>query len=401
MNILFLHRNFPGQFKHIVQELAKNKNNNIYFITNNHTIEIDGIKKLVYEIPSNASINSNDYLYYAQDAIEHGKASAQLATQLKESGFIPDLIYGHSWGNTMFMKDVFPDTPIINYFEWFYNDKNTDFDFGRTQITFEEKAKLRCKNFSILTDLCSCNAGIAPTHWQKCQFPKEFQDKIKVIHDGIDTDLCKPDPNAKFSIKNKNIELTNKDKVITYATRGMEDYRGFPQFMIAAKQLIAKHSDAHIVIAGENNVFYGRKLIDTTYKDLMIKELNIDLSRIHFVGKLPFDDYIKLLQISSVHVYLTYPYVLSWSILEAMACGCCIVASDTKPVLEVIKDNNNGLLCNFFNINQLVEKIEYALNNHIKMNNLRTNARNTILQEYAINKLLPAQISYINSFLQY
>lgn len=401
MIILFLHRSFPAQFKYIAYELAKDPSNTVFFITNSETFEIEGINKIVYKPKTDFPIDPYSYLNGYESAIAHGQAAAEAALELKNKGVIPNIIYGHSgWGPTMFMKDIFPDVPLICYFEWFANAEGADTGFGGATIDEHQKAGLRCSNTPILIDLYSCDGGLSPTRWQQEQFPKEFHNKIKVLHDGVETDFYKPNIGAKFLIKDKNLELTTEDEVITYATRGMEPYRGFPQFMEAVEKLLKKRPNAHFVIAGEDKVFYRGKLPNKTYKELMLEELDIDLNRVHFVGPLSYADYAKLLQISSVHVYLTVPYVLSWSILDAMSTGCCIVASDTKPVQEVIIDNYNGLLADFYDINQIVEKIEYGLDNKQKMENIRNNARKTIIDNYALEKLLPQHIEYIRSFIK-
>jgi len=396
MNILFLHRNFPAQFRHIATELAKDPNNTVVFITNNDTLQLKGINKVIYKLKRQVPKNCHRYLSFYEESIIHGQATAEAALALKNQGFKPDVIYGHTWGNTMFMKDIFPDVPLLCYFEWFYNAEGADVGFDGRLQNEDDRAKLRAKNSHLLVDLYSCDAGICPTNWQKSQFPKEFHDKIKTLHDGVDTDFCVPNNNAKILIKDKNLELTAKDEVITYATRGMEAYRGFPEFMRAAAKLLKKRPNAHVVIGGEDRVCYGPQIMGTTYKEMMLKELpDLDMERVHFVGGLPFNEYVKLLQISSVHVYLTYPFVLSWSVLDAMSCGCCIVASDTPPVLEMMKDNYNAILFDFFNIDQQVEKIEYALDNQDKMQELRHNARKTIVDSYALKDLLPQHIEYV------
>ena len=395
MNILFLHRNFPAQYRHIAVELAKDPKNKVVFITNNDKLQIQGISKIVYKLKREVPKDCHRYLKFYEESIIHGQATAEAALALKSQGFKPDVIYGHTWGNTMFMKDIFPDVPLLCYFEWFYNPEGADVGFDGKIQNEDDKAKLRCKNSHLLIDLYSCDAGISPTNWQKSQFPKEFHDKIKVLHDGVDTDFCVPNKNAKFLIKDKNIELTTKDEVITYATRGMEAYRGFPEFMRAVAILLKKRPNAHFVIGGEDRVCYGPQLAGTTFKQLMLKELDLEMNRVHFVGGLPFNEYVNLLQISSVHVYLTYPFVLSWSLLDAMSCGCCIVASDTKPVLEVMKNKHNGLLADFFNVDGFVKKIEYALDNQDMMEELRKNARKTIVDSYALKDLLPKHIDFV------
>lgn len=398
MNILFLHRSFPAQFKHLATALAADPLNIVMFITNTEADEIDRVIKFVYNIGQKAD-KTHPYLEAYEEAILHGQSAANIAGALKMKGVVPDIIIGFSWGPPMFIKEVFPDVPFLCYFEWFGKTKDSVFDFGGVVLNEDQKARIKCSNSHVLMDLYNCDAGITPTQWQKQQFPKEYQNKIQVIHDGIDTDICKPDSNAKFLIKDKNLELSAKDEVITYATRGMEPYRGFPQFMRAIEKILQKRPNAHIVIAGADAVCYSPRLAEVTYKDFMLNQLDLDMRRVHFTGTLPYDEYIKLLQISSVHIYLTYPFILSWSVLEAMSSGCCVIASDTKPVLEVIKDNYNGLLVDFFNIDQLVEKIDYVLDNQNNMQTIRANARQTILDNYDLSKLLPKQIDFIKTLV--
>ncbi len=397
MNFLFLHRNFPAQFRHIARELAKDPNNNVVFVTNNDKIELPNIKKLVYKLKREVPDNCHKYLSFYEESVIHGQSAAEAALFLKKQGFKPDVIYGHTWGTTMFMKDIFPGVPLLCYFEWFYNSEGSDVGFDGRLPNEDKRASLRCRNSHLLVDLYSCDAGISPTNWQKSQFPSEFSDKIKVLHDGVDTDFCRPNPEAEFLVKEKNIVLTAKDEVVTYATRGMEAYRGFPEFMKSIEKLLKKRPNLQVLIAGEDRVCYGARLNDTTYKEKMLKELDLDMNRVHFVGGLPLNEYVKLLQVSSAHIYLTYPFVLSWSLLDAMACGCPIIASDTAPVLEVMKDNYNGLLVDFYNIDEIIEKTEFALDNKDKMIDLRNNARQTIVKNYALKDLLPMHIDFVKN----
>lgn len=400
MNILFLHRSFPAQFRYIALELAKNPLNMIMFITCSETFQVRGINKLLYKLKREVPDDCHPYLRTYEESILHGQAAADILLAMKKRNIKPDIIFGHSWGSTMFVKDIFPDVPLLCYFEWFGNAEGADIGFDGRLPNEEQRERIRCNNSPLLIDLYSCDAGISPTYWQMNQFPKEFHEKIKVLHDGVDTDLCQPDKDAKFIIKDKNLELTADDEVITYATRGMETYRGFPEFMKAVEKLLKKRPKAHFVIGGEDVVYYGSKLEKGTFKEHMLKTLDIDLKRVHFVGALPFNEYIKLLQISSVHVYLTVPFILSWSFLDAMATGCCIVASNTQPVLEFMKDDYNGLLFDFYNVKQLVEKVEYALDNRDKMQTIRDNARKTIVDNYALKDILPKQLEFINSLIQ-
>lgn len=400
MNILFLHRNFPAQFKYLIQELAGNKDNQVVFITNNDSRIIPGVLKIQYKLKREVPENCHRYLRFYEETIIHAQSTAEAAIRLKNSGFIPDIIFGHTWGQTLFIKDVFPDVPLLGYFEWFYNAQGADMGFDGEILSVDKLAKLRSKNAHLLIDLYTCDAGICPTKFQKKQFPKEFEHKLKVIHDGIDTDYCHPDENAVFTIEDKNLTFTSDDEVVTYATRGMEAYRGFPEFMQAVEILQKKRKNLHVIIAGEDRVCYGPKLYNTTYKTLMLQKLDLDLNRIHFVGSLPFNKYINLLQISSAHVYLTYPFVASWSLLEAMSCASPVIASATEPVMEFIENNKSGLLFEFYDINEQVAKIEYALDNKEKMKQIRQNARNVILENYALKNTLPKQLEYIDSIIK-
>lgn len=419
MNILFIHRTFPAQFKFLATALAKDSNNLVMFLTANDFHSIEGVQKILYKPKDIPDINP--YLKDYAENIAHGQAVAEVAIQMKNKGLIPDIIYGISWGCSLFIKEVFPDVPLICYFEWLTKAEGSAIGFDGDIPDFNYKKTIKLNQTPSLMDLCSCDAGISPTQWQKDQFPKEFHEKIKVLHDGIDTIFCSPDKNAKFLIKAglhsttetgslasassvgpfvKNIELTAQDEVITYATRGMEPFRGFPQFMEAVAKLQEKRPNAHFVIGGEDAIYYGHKLKEGTYKELILKKYNFDFNRVHFIGGLNFDEYIDMLRISSAHIYLTYPFILSWSILEAMSTGCCIIASNTPPVLEVMKDNYNGLLVDFFDVNQLVEKIEYALDNKDKMQKIRENARKTILDKYALKNLLPKHFDFINDTIK-
>lgn len=399
MNILFIHRSFPGQFKYLAAALTLNPNNKIMFLTEDESTQIQGVNKIVHKLKTDNGKVYNPYTKNYDIAVSRALKTAEEAQALKESGFIPDVIYGFSgWGSSMFIKDVFPDVPFVCYCEWYLNPEGANLGFDGIPLGLKDRAKLRCDNSHVLTTLSLCDAGIAPTQWQKDQFPKDLREKITVIHDGVDVGLFEPNENVTFAVNDKNLELTRKNEIITYGTRGLEPTRGFPQFMEAVSILLKKRQNAHFIIAGDDSVHYSYRA-ENSYKKQMLKKFDIDLQRVHFVGTLPYNEYVKFLQISSCHVYLTYPFVLSWSILDAMSTGCCIVASNTAPVREVIKDNYNGLLTDFFNVNQLVEKIEYALDNKQKMQEIRQNARQLMLDKYDFIKLVPQQIKFLQSFI--
>lgn len=393
MNILFLHRSFPGQFKYLAAALAVDKNNRVVFITEDDKNQIAGVEKRIYKHVYKENKKSESKIFDL--AASHGRAAADAAKKLKEEGFIPDVIYGFSgWGTSLYIKEVYPDVPFMCYLEWIDNADSSIAEFEGKELSESDIKQMKLDNAYIMAELKLCDYAVCPTFWQKAQFPFIYHNKICVIHDGIDTQRCAPDKDAKFFIKDKNITLTSDDEVITYGTRGMEPYRGFPEFMEAVSDVLKRRPKAHVVIAGSDEVFYGEDM-GISYKEKMLEKLDLDMSRVHFTGMIPFKDYVKMLQISSVHVYLSYPFVLSWSILDAMSAGCCIVASQTAPVTEVIKDKNNGLLASFFNSNDIALKIEYALENKEKSEKIRKNARKTVLERYELGKCLEKQVNLL------
>ncbi len=396
MNILFLHRNFPGQFRYVIHQLSEDENNKIVFVTNNNTVpSFDGVAKVVYKLKRKVPDNCHRYTRFFEDAINHGQAAAESLFKLKKSGFYPDIIIGHSWGNSLFVKEVFPDIPYIAYIEWYYNYVNSDVDFTRRVFSADEKAALKCRNAHLLMDLVQSDCVLCPTRWQKSQIPKEFWDKVVVLHEGVDTNICRPDPDAEFIIPQKKLVLNTNHEILTYVTRGMEEYRGFPQFMEAVSVLQKQRPGLHVIVGGEDRVCYGKHLQGDTFKKKMLREFDYDLNRLHFTGLLPYSQYVKLLQVSSAHVYLTYPFVLSWSCLEAMSAGCCVIASDTPPVREVMRDMYNGILTDFFDVKALVAKINAVLDQREEYTQIRKNARETIVKHYEQRDLLSKQISLI------
>lgn len=377
--------------------IAHDKNNRVVFITNNvNTPTYDNIEKIVYPLRRKVPDNCHRYLRFYEEAIIHGQSAAGDLLALQQQGFKPDIIVGHSWGNSMFVKDIYPDVPYVAYVEWYYNYVNSDVDFVSEVTDVNQKASLICKNSHILQDLVRCDYAITPTNWQKSQVPEIFRDKINVIHEGIDTDYCKPDDKATFKIPDKDIVLTKDDEILTYATRGMEEYRGFPEFMHAASILMKQRPNLKVVVAGEDRVCYGKKIANSTFKTEMLKKYEFDTDRLFFVGSLAYKDYVNLLQVSSAHVYLTYPFVLSWSFLEAMSTGCVIIASDTQPVKEVMQDNVNGLLVNFYDIDAIVNKVNEVLDNRGKYTELTHNARQTVIDNYNLKDMIKKQLEFLD-----
>ncbi|MEA5549405.1 glycosyltransferase family 4 protein [Anabaena cylindrica UHCC 0172] len=396
--ILFLHPNFPAQFRHLAIALAKDDNYQVVFGTNRQEGTIPGVNKAIYIPSRQAAPQTHHYVRNLENAVLTGQAVYRIAEQLKFQGFIPDIIYGHSgWGPTLFMKEIFPKAELLCFFEWFYHAHGSDADFDPSEpLNADDQCRIRIKNAPILIDLYSCDRGLSPTNWQRQQFPLEYHSKITVCHDGIDTNFFHPNPDAKLVLPRINLDLSHVEELVTYVGRGMEPYRGFPQFMEAVALIQQRRPNCHIVVVGEDRVAYGKSLSDgKSYKQLMLEKLDLDLSRLHFTDLLPYHEYLQVLQASSVHIYLTRPFVLSWSMLEAMAAGCLLVASNTPPVLEIINDGKNGLLVDFFSPQKIADKVNEALDNSQDMKAIREAARMTIVRDYDLATLLPQHLNWL------
>ena len=398
MRILFLHSNFPAQFRHLAVALAQDSNHKVVFGTTRKEGALPGVYKAIYTPSREAHPQTHHYVRTLENAVLQGQAVYRLADQLKAQSFIPDVVYAHSgWGPSLFIKDIFPKAKLLCYFEWFYHAHGSDADFDPSEpLTADDEARIRIKNAPILIDLYSCDRGLSPTYWQRQQFPPEYHSKITVHHDGVDTQFFQPQPGAKLFLPRINLDLREVPEIVTYVARGMEPYRGFPQLIETVALLQKRRPQCHVVIVGENRVAYGRTLPNgKTYKDLMLEKVPLDLNRVHFTGLLPYPEYLQVLQASSAHLYLTRPFVLSWSMLEALSAGCLVVGSYTAPVTEMIQDGVNGLLVDFFDMQKICDRIEEALDNPTQMAPIRAKARETILERYDLAQLLPQHLQWI------
>lgn len=387
MRVLFLHQNFPGQFPHIASHLANLPGNQVISISQANARGLQSVPNVVYQPARKVTQNIHHYIAGLESAVLNGQATAKVMEAIKQKGFIPDAVIGHAgWGETLYVKDVFPNTKLINYFEFFYRATGADTDFDpEFPNTVDDVLRIRTKNSINLLNLQASDAGISPTQWQRSLYPIEFQSKISVIHEGVNTEIAKPNPNAVFTLPNGK-KLTAKDKVVTYVARNLEPYRGFHMLMRALEEICQRQPDCHVLIVGGDDISYGRKPDDAlNYREKLMKEVTFDQNRVHFLGKLPYAEYLSVLQISSAHVYLTVPFVLSWSMLEAMATGCVVIGSNTAPVLEVI-NGKNGLLADFFSPSEIATRVDEVLSNKKKYELMRKNAREYVIKHYNVQK---------------
>ena len=300
-----------------------------------------------------------------ESKVIRGEACLNAALKLKNQGYSPDVIVAHpGWGESLFLKEVWPEAKLKLYCEFFYHSQGADVGFDPEFSASDpaDAGRVTLKNANMLLQFQNADAGLSPTHWQASTFPQHIRDKITVIHDGIDTEVLSPNPSASFLLDNGK-SLTRDDEVITFVNRALEPYRGFHTFMRSLPKLLAARPNANVLIVGKEGVSYGAQPPKgKSWKSIFSEEVLPQLTpeqreRIHFLGTIDYPRFINLLQISRVHVYLTYPFVLSWSLLEAMSVGCTIVASDTQPLHEAIKHDETGRLVNFFDQNALAASV--------------------------------------------
>ncbi len=390
MRILFIHQNCPGQYKHLARYMAAQRGNRVAFITQSGKPNLPGITKVEYKPARAPGKETHFYIRHLESAVLNGQGVVRAATSLKKGGFVPDVVCAHpSWGEALYIKDVFPDSPLLSFCEFYYRSAGADVGFDPAYpVSLDDHCRVRTKNAAHLLSLEVTDRGVSPTEWQRSQFPPEFVERISVIHDGIDTKHAAPNPKVGLTLPDGRV-LTRNDEVVTYVARNLEPYRGFPSFMRVVEELCRRRPACQFVVVGGDDVSYGARLPQgETYRARMLKELNIDVSRVHFLGTIPYDQYIRVLQVSAAHVYLTYPFVLSWSALEAMSAGCLLIASNTAPVVEVIEDGRNGLLADFFAPREIADRIEEALDGGAIWNDMRRRARETILDRYKLDECL-------------
>jgi glycosyltransferase involved in cell wall biosynthesis len=425
--ILFIHQNFPGQFKSLAPFLAYTKKFDVHTLSwkkpgeNEEPDFLSSMNDLthhLYEINRGSSQKIHKLAVEFETKMVRADAVAKKCTELKNKGLSPDLIIDHpGWGETFFIKEIWPEAKILSFFEFYYNTSESDIDFDLDQmevIGYEMTSKLIARNAPINMIYLSCDEIFSPTNFQKSTAPEWFREKINVIHDGIDTDLIKPsndDASITINYKNNNdnkpvsIKLTKKNKIITFVNRNLEPYRGYHSFMRSLPNIQKEHPDAFILIIGDDKVSYGAPHPSgNSFKNIFLNEVKdslIDINKIIFLGKVDYNTFINILNLSSVHVYLTYPFVLSWSMLEVMALEKVVVGSKTGPVEEVINDNENGLLVDFFNIDEISEKVNDVLSNPESYNKIRKNARKTIINHYDLRRVsLPKQFKLIERLLK-
>ncbi|MBC2667987.1 glycosyltransferase [Novosphingobium piscinae] len=402
--ILFIHQNMPGQFRFLAAAFAQLPQFSITFLTRREGVELKGVRTVRYPSPDETRATNEPLLAPVEKVVRFGRAVLAAALELRRDGYVPDLIIVHpGWGEGLFLRDVWPQTKIITYGEYYYQPDGGDIGFDPLfPVTFENLARTRMMNTHLLLGHAQADAILSPTEWQRSRHPDFLQSRITTIFDGIDTTRIGPAPEARYTLPDGRV-LTRADEVITFVSRNLEPHRGFHVLIRALPDLLARRPDAQVVIVGGTDVSYSPNPPPphNSWKDclLSLHPIGEGADRVHFVGKQAYGDYLALLQVSAAHLYLTFPFVLSWSCLEAMAAGCLVIASDTAPVREVIDHGRNGLLFPFHDHGALVETVSGALDDPEQGAALRAAARATVVERYDLRLCLAHQVQLIQRVL--
>ncbi|VTS02887.1 glycosyltransferase [Tuwongella immobilis] len=389
MHILFIHDNFPAQFGHLAAELVRRHGDRCTFLTGRANAQHPEFEVISYRQRGGAT----EKTHYCSRTFENQtwQMEAVYRAVVDRADLRPDVIVGHSGlGPTLWLREHF-DCPIVCFFEYYYSTRGADLDF-RPDFPSSTENRLRAmnRNAFLLLDLENSTLGYSPTEWQRQRFPSRYRDKIRTIFDGIDCQLWQPMSRSPRRIGERVIP--DDVPVLTYATRGMESMRGFDIFMKVAKRLMDRMPSLQVLIAGQDRAAYGNDARHTgmaSFKDWVLSQDNYDRSRIHFLGLIPPRELAQLFSITDLHIYLTIPFVLSWSLLNALACGATVLASATAPVQEIIRHGENGLLADFFDVDGLTEQAWNVLQSPERYRHLGEAGRQLVQSHYSIDVCLP------------
>ena len=406
MKLLFVHQNMPGQYRELVQWLAATKQHEIVFLTQRaKPPQFDGVRTVQYKTHHKAAEDAYGLSKTWENAAGNGFAAAQALKEVVAGGFTPDIIIGHvGWGEMSFFREVLPDTPSIGFFEYYYSVHGGPVGFDPASPPSDHAPYLmQGHNVVPLFNIEQVTRGHSPTLWQRNRFPKSFHDKIYVCHDGIRTDKLVPNTKAKVNLGRIGRPLTQKDEIVTYMARNLETTRGYHMFMRALPHIQRARPNARVIVIGGNDASYGGKSKHPGgLRGEMEKEVGhlLDWDRLHFLGQVPYESYQKIIQISSCHIYLTMPFVLSWSLLESMSMGATIVASDVPPVREAMTHGETGLLVDFHDAEAIARQVVDVLERPRDFAHLGPAARQHVIDTYDFNTVcLPEHLRQINALV--
>lgn len=380
MRFLFVHQNFPAQYLHVLQHLRAQNAHELVFITEPNQNQIDGVRKVVYEMRRTRRTDIHPVARDLELAGHRAERVADAARQIRRLGFTPDIVVGHhGWGELLDIVDVWPDAPILGYFEYYYHDRGHDSGFD-PEFPLAEKAGAAIRAMNSINHLALAlgQPGQTPTRFQYETYPDWARPQIGIVPEGVRLDTCRPDKaalRAPFTLG--DFTVAPGERLVTYVARNLEPYRGVHMLMRALPRILGARADVKVIMVGGDEVSYGARLANGPWRRHFELELKgrYDASRVHMPGYLPYETYVRLLQRSDVHTYLTYPFVASWSLREALACGCAVVASDVEPVREFVTHGRNGMLVAPLSPDALAETVLEVLENPKLATRLRQGAR--------------------------
>jgi glycosyltransferase involved in cell wall biosynthesis len=392
---LFVHQNFPGQYLHIVRHLVASRQHDIVFLTEPNANQIPGVRKVPYPKPSGPAPETHVAARELDGAMRRAEIVAHTAANLKQLGFEPDIIIGHhGWGEMLNLCDVWPDAPMLGYLEFYYSATGIDVGFDPEFPTHpSDFPRIRAKNAVNLLALALDASAQTPTRWQLSTYPDWAQERITLLPEGVNLDVCKPNPQSRRrSLSIGDATIRPNEKLVTYVARDLEPYRGFHAMMRAVPHMLRARKDVRVVLVGGDGISYGMPPVEGTWRQKMVAELGdgIDPKRVLFPGRLEYTTYLAMLQRSDAHVYLTYPFVASWSLREALATGCVVIASDTPTVREFVTHEQNGLLVSFFDPKGIADTVLRVLEDATLARRLREDARQYAEQNLAMADYLAA-----------
>ncbi len=403
-SVLFVHNNFPGQFRHIAAHLAQDPRFGVTAFTSGSARPIPGVRLLRYQLPTELpeSVSVHPFARRFEGECARAEQVMYLGTSLRAEGVEPDIIFVHpGWGEALPLRVLFPSARICTFCEFYYHPVGADVGFDREfpQMGLDGLVRVKLRNAATLLSLVDADVGISPTRWQRQVYPAEFRSKIRVIHEGIDVQEARPDPRASYQLPDGR-SVAAGDEVVTFVARNLEPYRGYHIFMRALPALLRSRPRARVLIVGGTGLSYGAAPAGAeSWASVFLNEVRdqLDLSRVYFLGHLERSRYLKVLQVSAAHVYLTYPFVLSWSMLEAMAAGCLVIGSDTPPVREVLEHGKTGVIVPFFDHDRIAQEVARALANPGPYEGLRSQARSEVVARYGVREAgLPGYIELVD-----
>lgn len=402
---LFIHQNFPGQWRHLAPMIARRKGARVVGLGERENVSPPGVTHLRYPTPDPPGEKTHRYLRAVEGAVRRGQNVVRSVISLKKRGFVPDIVYCHpGWGEGLYLRDVLPDARIVHYCEFYYRASGGDVGFDPAhEVTVDEMARVRTLNMTQLQSLESADWCQSPTIWQRSRYPRHVREMTSVVHEGVDAAFATPVGASSVRLPDGTFVSKGQD-IVTFVSRNLEPYRGFDVFMRALPEILARRPQAHAVIVGGEERGYGRMPPDgRSWKAVMLEEVGgrLDMSRVHFTGRIPHEGLVALFRASAAHVYYTYPFVLSWSLVEAMGCEALIIGSDTPPLAEFVRHEENGLLLPFFDHQRMAEAVVDALTHPDRYVPLRRAARRTMLERFDLHAIcLPRQEKLFDTVLE-